>query len=424
MTGTIFAPATPMGRSGVAVIRVSGEDAFKSLYAFTGKKFTPRMATLANLRAGLEIIDRALILTFKNPASFTGEDIVEYHVHGGRAVVDSLLNALASQKNHRMAEAGEFTRRAFDNGKIDLTEAEGLADLINAETQLQKAQALAQMEGSLSRLYASWTGDLKIMLAHLEADIEFPDEDLPAGILPSLMPDIERLIEEITEHLADNRRGERLRDGIQIAVIGAPNAGKSSLVNALAQRDISIVSELAGTTRDVIEAHLDLGGYPVIIADTAGLRPENLSGGGHAGIENEGMRRALIRARDADIKILLFDAGEKFDAATWALADENSILLFNKIDRHPREGGGPNARCKANRRFVCSPLKANNPLGVASRGHNIVRVSAKTGAGLEEFTAALLIKIKILVGASEAPAVTRARYREHLNECLASLRRS
>jgi tRNA modification GTPase len=213
------------------------------------------------------------VIPFKSPASYTGEDVVEYHLHGGRAVIDSVLAALSRQPSHRMAEPGEFTRRAFENGKMDLTAAEAVADLIDAETQAQRIQALGQMGGALSALYNDWTERLKKILAHIEADIEFPDEDLPEGLAPEVVTAVQKLSAEIQEHLSDNRRGERLRDGIQVAVIGAPNAGKSSLVNALVQREVAIVSPTAGTTRDVIEAHLDIGGYPVIIVDTAGLRP-------------------------------------------------------------------------------------------------------------------------------------------------------
>ncbi len=273
---TIYAPATSPGRSSVAIVRVSGANAAKSLRQLTGREsHAPRMATLSMLAdpAAGELIDHAVVVYFQGPKSYTGEDVVEYHLHGGKAVVDSLLSALAAHEDHRLAEPGEFTRRAFENGKMDLTEAEAVADLVNAETQAQKLLAIAQMEGSLANLYTRWTDTLKENLAHLEADIEFPDEDLPHGIIPKVKPVLLQLVSEISQHLSDNRRGEILRGGVQVAVIGAPNAGKSSLVNALAQRDVAIVSDVPGTTRDIIEAHLDIGGYPVILSDTAGLRP-------------------------------------------------------------------------------------------------------------------------------------------------------
>ncbi|MCC7305060.1 MAG: tRNA uridine-5-carboxymethylaminomethyl(34) synthesis GTPase MnmE [Alphaproteobacteria bacterium] len=399
MNDTIFSLATPPGRSGVAVIRVSGPQAWDSAKILSGKAFSPRTSHLVTLRHNDETIDRALVLPFRAPASFTGEDVVEYHVHGGRAVIDSLVSALSAQKNHRMAEPGEFTRRAFENGKMDLTEAEAVADLINAETQLQKMQALSQMEGSLSRLYNGWTESLKKCLAHMEADIEFPDEDLPQGIAPEIMRSVQSLAGEIAAHLDDNRRGERLRDGLHVAVIGAPNAGKSSLVNALAQRDVAIVSDLAGTTRDIIEVHLDIAGYPVILSDTAGLRPEQFNPQGHDAIESEGIRRALSRAREADIKILLFDATEKnTDAATLALADENSLVVYNKADlfsRHASEGGS-----------------------------DVLFLSSKTGVGLDVLLATLAEKIKSLAGTAGTPSLTRARHRAALEEALAGLARA
>ena len=408
MTDTIFALATPPGRSGVAVVRVSGPASWSSAKLLTGKDIPARQAALCTLRDGSEMIDRALVLGFKAPASFTGEDVVEYHIHGGRAVIDSLIRVLSAQKSHRMAMPGEFTRRAFENGKMDLTEAEAIADLINAETQEQKTQALAQMEGGLSRLYASWTEELKKSLAHVEADLEFPDEDLPQGIAPTIRPVLQNLISQIDLHLNDNRRGERLREGIHIAVIGAPNAGKSSLVNALAQRDVAIVSDIAGTTRDVIEAHLDLGGYPVILSDTAGLRPDQISNEGQGAIESEGIRRALNRAQEADIKLLVFDGTQKNpDVHTLALMDENSLMVINKLDCHP-EGA--------------QRLKDLEILRFAQ--DDSVSVSAATGKGLDELIVALIARIKTLIGRSEAPSLTRARHRHALEECRVSLQRA
>lgn len=394
MTGTIYALSTPTGRSGVAVVRVSGFGALHSLKLLTGKEFIPRTAHVVRLcdpeNGG--VLDRALILTFQAPASFTGEDVVEYHLHGGRAVVESLLAFLGRQADHRMAEPGEFTRRAFENGKMDLTGAEAIADLIDAETSAQQAQALAQMDGALSRLYGDWTERLKKLLAHLEADLEFPDEDLPEGIDARVLLALETIRMEISAHLDDNRRGERLRDGVHIAVIGAPNAGKSSLVNALAQRDVAIVSDMPGTTRDVIEVHLNLGGWPVILSDTAGLRPEQLGDSGHDRVEFEGIRRALMRAREADLKILLFDAGaEAMDAATLALADLNSVIVVNKIDRH------------ASARLLAE---------------DAVFISAQTGDGIDSLLEVLTTKISALLRPSETPSLTRARHRTALADAV------
>lgn len=396
---TIFALATPNGRSGVAVIRVSGNDAWNSAKALIGKDIIARRTTVCALKNphNYSTIDRALVIGFKNPASFTGEDVIEYHVHGGPAVIDELLNVLGRQDNHRMAEPGEFTKRAFMNGKMDLTGAEAIADLIDAETAAQKAQALSQMGGALSNLYEGWIESLKRTLAYLEADIEFPDEDLPEGIMPEIIPIINGLIGEMTDHLNDNRRGERLRDGIKMVVIGAPNAGKSSLINALSQRDVAIVSDIAGTTRDIIDVHLDLGGYPVILSDTAGLRPNQIGEEGQDQIESEGIRRALSRAQDADIKLLLFDGTEKnLDAHTVHLFDDNSIIAINKID------AGLNLETE----------------------QEAIHISAQTGEGIESLIDALVEKASGLVGQTETPSLTRKRHRRALEECKQTLERS
>lgn len=401
MGDTIYALATPPGKGGVAVIRVSGPQAGVSLMAITGRALP--QARLADFRkignpVSRETVDRGLVMFFPTPASFTGEDIAEYHLHGGVAVVRAVLDILAGQPGHRLAEPGEFTRRAFENGKLDLTEAEAVADLINAETDLQRAQALNQLEGALSGLYERWREELKKALAHLEADLEFPDEDLPEGVAPQVLPVLRQVIHEVTSHLDDNRRGERLRDGIHIAVIGAPNAGKSSLVNALARRDVAIVSEHAGTTRDVIEVHLDLGGYPVILADTAGLRPEQLGAGGQDAIESEGIRRALERARRADIRLLLFDATAlpALDRHTQQLVDDAALVVFNKCDNGEKG------------------LPFDNGIGI----------SVITGRGLEALVTALVAKIEGLVGRREVPSLTQRRHREALEECLQALQRA
>lgn len=395
---TIYALASARGRSGVAVIRVSGPKALEGLKTLTGlDDIPPRRALFRPIHNPVSrgTVDHALVIGFPGPHSFTGEDTAEYHVHGGTAVIAGMLDALKTQPGHRLAEPGEFTRRAFENGKMDLTGAEGLADLINAETQLQKEQALAQMDGALSRLYEDWRERLIRILAHVEADLEFPDEDLPEGILPQLLPEIEALAAEIAAHLNDNRRGEILRDGVRIAVIGAPNAGKSSLVNALTQRDIAIVSETPGTTRDVIEAHLDIGGYPVILFDTAGLRPEQF--GEQGTIENEGIRRALARAQEADLKILLYDGtADAPDAATLALEDKKALPVLNKADAgitmaHP---GSP------------------------------IRIAVKTGEGLPALLETLSERIETLLGDRSAAPLTRPRHREALEDCRAALRRA
>ncbi len=401
---TIYALSTPWGVSGVAVVRVSGPGALTGLTQLSNKQaLAPRQAHLLRLTdpADGHVIDQALVLSFPAPASFTGEDVVEYQIHGGVAVINDMLRVLSALPGYRMAQPGEFTRRGFENGKMDLTEAEAIGDLIHAETEAQKAQALLQMEGSLSKLYDEWAQRLVRALAHLEADLDFPDEDLPQGVAHAVTPVLQSFISDLDEHLNDNRRGERLRDGIHVAVIGAPNAGKSSLVNALAQRDIAIVSEHAGTTRDIIEAHLNLGGFPVILSDTAGLRPDQIGTEGQDSIESEGIRRALKRAEDADIRVLVFDAAQlpALDPHTIKLVRENTIVVFNKIDQYT--GHTPAVLC-----------------------HVPVLMSVKDNKGIDTLTDALLLMIREMIGTREAPSLTRERHRTALQECKVSLLRA
>ncbi|WP_119679810.1 tRNA uridine-5-carboxymethylaminomethyl(34) synthesis GTPase MnmE [Indioceanicola profundi] len=387
-TDTIFALASAQGRAGVQVVRISGPEAGAALERLTGRPPPPpRQAALAALRdpATGEIFDKALVLRFAAPASFTGEDVVELHLHGGRAVLTASTDTL-SALGLRVAEPGEFSRRAFENGKLDLTEAEAIADLVNAETAAQRRQALRQMDGALGRLYDDWRLRLTRALAHMEADIDFPDEDLPDGIAPAVRPVLTALLAELRAHLADDHRGERLRDGISIAILGAPNAGKSSLLNAIARRDVAIVSAQAGTTRDVIEVALDLGGYPVLLADTAGLREAADV------VETEGIRRALARAKNADLKLLVFDATVPPDAATLELADDDALIVLNKAELASQPP---------------SPLP----------GRPALPVSAATGSGLPELLAALGAEVAKRYAPTGAPALTRARHRKALEEC-------
>jgi tRNA modification GTPase len=401
---TIYAPASAPGRAGVAVIRVSGPAASQVLHRLSGCVPAPRMATLRVLRdpATGTVIDRALILYFKGPASFTGEDVAEFHLHGGRAVVDGFLTACGSIPGLRLANPGEFTRRAFENGRLDLTEAEAIADLVDAQTALQKDQALAQMGGALRDLYQDWAARLLKALAHIEAFIDFPDEDLPPSFNASTQDTLRCIRDAIEDHLADNRKGEILREGLHIAVLGAPNAGKSSLVNALNQRDVAIISAMAGTTRDVIETHLDLGGYPVILADTAGLRtiedndPDKSQTVSHDSIENEGIRRAKTRAQEADLKILLYDMTTAKDQATRALEDDQALIVYNKIDLYrgdvlPQDGIG---------------------------------ISARTGQGIPALTETIIRKIEAALGDRTRLSPTRLRHREALLAASASLSRA
>lgn len=390
-TPTIFALASGSMRAGVAVVRVSGARALDTLCLLSGKKdFTPRAMHLVRLTDPVSgvLLDIAMAVYFKAPASFTGEDVVEYHLHGGRSVIEGVLAALGNMQDCRMAEPGEFTKRAFEQGKIDLTEAEAIADLIDAETQSQRLQALDQLSGHLAALYRGWSDRLSKMLAHQEAEIEFPEDDLPQGISADLTDKINQLLAEISSHLDDNRRGERLRDGVRVAIIGAPNAGKSSLLNALAARDAAIVSDIAGTTRDVIEVHLDLGGYPVILSDTAGLRDTADT------IESEGIRRARHAAANADIRIALFAAGEK-DAETLAMVDASTMIVTSKSD--------------------ITGKKAEK---------DAFAVSSVTGEGLPEFLQALTQRVEALFQGRSGPTLTRARHREALVEAHACLTRS
>ena len=402
MDETIYALASAPGKSGVAVIRVAGPGAFDSLAALTRLEAPkPRVASLRKIYdpdSG-EQIDHALVLGFAGPHSFTGTDVVEYHVHGGHAVMNALSRALDNQPSHRMAEPGEFSRRAFENGRMDLTEAEAVADLVDAETAEQQKQALKQMSGALGRLYDGWRETLVRALAYIEADIDFPDEDLPGGIVAQIRPQLEDVAREINDHLDDNRRGERLRHGLSIAVLGPPNAGKSSLVNALAQRDVAIVSDIAGTTRDVIEIHLDLGGYPVNVADTAGLRPRDMALEDQ--IEEEGIRRAIVRAREADLKLVLFDAaqGDALDEASIALVDQDAIPVFNKAD------------------LAKPPRHSVNGIPAQS-------LSVETGDGMQALLDRIVTEIKARIGSGGSVTLTRRRHRKALEECRDALSRA
>ncbi|MCC7272289.1 MAG: tRNA uridine-5-carboxymethylaminomethyl(34) synthesis GTPase MnmE, partial [Alphaproteobacteria bacterium] len=336
---TIYALTTGGGRSAVAVLRVSGAIAGDILSAITDRPLpAPRRAVRRFLRdpVSAEAIDEALVLWFPAPASFTGEDVAELHVHGGRAVIEAIGRVLAGL-GARPAEAGEFTRRAFHAGKLDLTQAEAIADLVAAETEAQRRQALRQMAGDLGRIYDGWRERLVTLSARAEAAIDFPEEDLPPGLLSEVSAGAAALAGEMAAHLADGRRGERLRDGLHVAILGAPNAGKSSLLNALVGRGAAIVHPAAGTTRDVIEVALDIGGWPVVLADTAGLREAE------GPVEAEGVRRARERAAGADLKLLVFDASHPPDAETTALVDADAIVVLNKADLVASEATFPAA---------------------------------------------------------------------------------
>ncbi len=377
MSGTIFALSSGRLPSGVAVVRVTGAWAHSAARALAGDLPSPRQVVLRNFidPASGNILDRGLLLLFTAPSSTTGEDMAEFHLHGGPAVVSAVLAALAGVPELRPAEPGEFTRRAFLNGKMDLAQVEGLADLIDARTEAQRVQALAQMDGRLSRLYEDWRQRLIRALAHVEADIDFADgeDDVPAGIGQTVLTAVDALQQAIAAHLNDSHRGERLRDGLALAIIGPPNAGKSSLLNWLARRDAAIVSATPGTTRDLIEVHLDLGGYPVTVIDTAGLRETGDE------IEAEGVRRARARAASADLTLYLQAAG--------TVADEvppGALHVINKSDLADPAGAGA------------------------------FHISVARGDGLAGLLAHLTSWAVEAAAPGDAPALTRARHRAAL----------
>ena len=408
--GTIYALSSAPGKAGVSVVRVSGPGAFQSLSALArpGIAASPRYAAYAVLRdQDGAPIDRALIVPFAAPASFTGEDIVEYHLHGSPAVVSALLGALSRFDRHREAEPGEFTRRAFENGKLDLTEAEAVADLIDAETEAQRRQALDQMGGALSNLYEGWRERLIKAMAYVEVVIDFSDEDVPDDQIHIVAPTLSQLIGEIEDHLNDGHRGERLRNGIQVAIVGAPNAGKSSLVNALARREVAIVSPMAGTTRDVVEVHLDLGGFPVILADTAGLRAIEEESG-HGAVEAEGIRRARARAGDADLRLLVFDGTGSLDEDTLSLAKAGDLVIVTRKDMAG----------DAHLANISDQIMSR--LGVAAV---VTEISNVTGDGLTDLLERLAAAVKALYAAPrQTPSLTRARHRAALEQSAAHLR--
>jgi tRNA modification GTPase len=384
---TIFALASAPGRAGIAIVRVSGPNAALALAKIAGLSDPePRRAIVRPLMgADGDIIDDALMLWFAKPASFTGEDVAEFHVHGGRAIIEALLTALAALPGLRPAEPGEFTRRAVENGKLDLTRAEAVADLVDAETPAQRRQAMRQYEGGLAALYDGWREKLIKASAWAEAAIDFSEEEIPQNVIARAKAQAAEIHAEIREHLDDSHRGEIVREGVRFAIIGPPNAGKSSLLNALARRDVAIVSETPGTTRDVIEVKLDIGGYPVIAADTAGLREATDA------IEMEGVRRAFASADQADLVLLLLDGSQPADGK-WP---EHDLVALNKCDlRWPLEQPG-------------------------------LRISVQTGEGMDALLTELACLVReMLEQPTEAAPITRLRHRYALQIAEASLSRA
>ena len=400
---TIFALATPAGRGAVAIIRMSGPAAGSILARLTGRLERPRQATLRRLRRssdGAEL-DRALVLWFPGPASFTGEDCAELQLHGGPAVVGAVTEVLLDL-GLRLAQPGEFTRRAFEHGRLDLAQAEAVADLVDAETEQQRRQALGQLEGQLTDRHRHWRSSLVEALALLEAAVDFPDEDLPVAATAQLRAPITEVAADLALALADSGRGQRVRDGYRVAIIGAPNAGKSSLLNALARTEAAIVAPAPGTTRDVIELALDLAGFRVWLADTAGLRESADP------VEVEGVRRAVARAEDADLRLLVVDgaaAGEVWRAAA-AHARAGDICVVNKSDL----GAAAAGRSAVD--------------WAAESGLNILRLSLITGSGLPDLEFSLTARVTEALTGSEFPATTRARHRHDLQAALDHLQRA
>ncbi|MET4045414.1 tRNA uridine-5-carboxymethylaminomethyl(34) synthesis GTPase MnmE [Bradyrhizobium sp. RT6a] len=400
---TIFALSSGRPPSALAVVRVSGPCASLALTTLAGKLPAPRQASRRLLHDGAgRPIDDSVVLWFPGPASATGEDVAEFHVHGGRAVLAALLTAMSAIPNMRAAEPGEFTRRAFENGKLDLTEAEGLDDLIHADTDRQRRQALRQLQGLLGNRARDWRERIIEASALIEAGIDFSDEgDVPAELMAPAVKAISALHDEIAEVLAAQGQAERLRDGLVVAIAGEPNVGKSTLINQLARRDVAIVSPHAGTTRDVIEVQLDLDGYPVTVIDTAGIRETDDP------VEQEGVRRARARAEDADLVLWLVEAGRAVDQA--------AMPLLGKSGNASSPSGGSVW-------IVRNKIDLGGVEDVGLRGE--FGIAASRGDGIPELVDALVKFAAEFFGTTEGALVTRARQRDLLRRASDSLRRS
>jgi tRNA modification GTPase len=389
---TIFALASGRGRAGVAILRISGPDSGKILQKLTKKPLpsqrTAHLFDFFDPKDG-DLIDSGVAIWFKGPKSFTGEDVTELQIHGASSILSRFYNVLSKMEGVRAAEPGEFSRRAFEHGKIDLTQAEGLNDLVLAETEAQRRQALAQLRGSLSEVYGVWRASLLSALARMEALIDFSEEEVPRNLLPEVKSDIRDLKKHMEAALADWGRGEAIRAGFRIALIGAANVGKSSLLNALAREEKAIVSEIAGTTRDVIEVHFDLGGYSAVLLDTAGLRKARDA------IEAEGVRRAEAAAQSANLRLVLVEAKfwPKLPKEALRHLGQGSLVVLTKAD-----------------------LTKKRP-----KGH--ISTSAKTGEGLERLVRTIEKRVVSALEASEPPAITRTRHRKALEEAVAGLDR-
>lgn len=395
---TIFAQSTKFGKSGVSIFRISGPKSQLALAKLLANNITdikPRVMYYKKIYhpVSLRLIDFAMVVFFNTPHSFTGEDIVEIHTHGSIAITKMLLSALSSIDELRFAEPGEFTRRAFFNKKIDLIFVEGLSDLIEAETELQHRQAISQINGELYKIYDTWRSKLLTIISLLECYIDFPDEEIPEEVLNKVILSVEELKSQISFYLNDKRRGELLSDGILLSIIGAPNVGKSTLVNFLSQRDLSIISDTPGTTRDIIEGHIDIGGYPITVRDTAGIR--NLEA--LDPIEQEGIKRAQKAAECSNIKIILTDIHnlDFFDFEKWI--DSNTILVINKIDLG-------NNICD----FMINNVKP-------------IKISLLANLGLDILLKEIEKIASNIVGDFESPQIFKQRHKDLLNRVLESL---
>ncbi|HTM80408.1 tRNA uridine-5-carboxymethylaminomethyl(34) synthesis GTPase MnmE [Asticcacaulis sp.] len=388
MKHTIFALASAQGRAGVSIIRLSGDQALWAVQQLTSKSLTPRVATYTSLTWQDELIDEAVVVWFKTPNSFTGEDCLELHVHGSKAILDRLYLILV-ELGLQLAAPGEFSRRALEHGKLDLTQAEAIADLVDAESEAQRRQALTQLGGGLKQQYETWRSDLIDILARLEVYIDFPDEDLPVELTDSILGRIRALEAQLNAAIADSHRGRQIREGYRIVILGEPNAGKSSLFNALLKAEAAIVTPIAGTTRDIIEAQLRIGPYSVLLYDTAGLRETNEV------VEAEGIRRARAKADEADLRIWVIDSTAP------ALPEdfrEGDLMVFNKID----EAG-------ESERQAVSALRV-------SRETSVFAVSVATGEGVADMVATVEHTVGEQLSAQTFPAATRLRHIERLTE--------
>ena len=392
---TIYALSSGPGISGVAVIRISGKETSTILKLVTKKDLPkPRVATIKKIidPNNMELIDEGIVLWFPGPESYTGEDMAELHIHGSKAVIDAIHKALGDIKKCRIAEPGEFTKRAFQNGKINLLKAESISDLISSETEIQRKQAINIMTGKSSEVYNNMREKLVKALSNIEAKIDFPDEELPEKIIKEIKKNVDHVIKKIQKILNDQKVGERIREGFKIAIVGPTNAGKSSLLNQLSNRDVAIVSEIAGTTRDVIEVHLNIDGYPVIVSDTAGIRKSK------GEIEKKGIKLALKKAEEADLNLIVIEPKNLyFTGFLKDLIKPNSILVINKCDLEEV-------------RLTEQMKKLDH-----------VIISVKNNTNIENLIFKIKSKLKGKFIKSEEILITRERHRQNLEQCLQNL---